>query len=130
MTEEKELPKLYTVLPDEIRNMHPHGQWSLDRPGSVINFACDIIGDHFPDVEPWARRLEQFRRSEETLMEFESPHLPGKCFLTHAAADHIVMTQPAWSAKVMYRPRANGGADIVDAATNMRVPILRKLPRN
>ena len=38
-----ELPKIFSVLPDEIRDMHPHGQWLLDQPGMVINFATETV---------------------------------------------------------------------------------------
>lgn len=120
---EKELPKIYTVLPDEIRSMHAHGQWSLDIPGMIINFACEIH-DHIPDTEPWAQRLEQFRESAAEVMEFESPHVPGRCFLHRAALDHIIMTQPAWSAKVMARPRAGNGVQLVDSETGL--PVLHR----
>lgn len=118
------VPKIYTVLPDEIRNMHPHGQWSGAAPGWVINFATDIIDGHFPDIEPWARKLEEFRKSDEDFMEFESPHLPGVCYLHRSALDLIVLTQPAWSAKVM--ARQSKGVQLMDAESG--VPLIRKFP--
>jgi hypothetical protein len=120
---ERELPKIYTVLPDEIRNMHAHGQWYLDTPGAIINFNCETI-DHIPDVATWAEKLEAFRKSGEAMMEFESPHLPGRCFLHRAVLEHVIMTQPAWSAKVMARPRANGNVQLVDSETGL--PVVRR----
>jgi len=126
MTEKtSELPKIFTVLPDEIRNMHPHGQWSGGTPGWIINFSTDIIDGHFPDIEPWARKLEAFRASDDEFMEFESPHLPGVCYLHRNALQHIVLTMPAWSAKVMARPKANG-VQLIDSESG--VPIVRKFP--
>jgi hypothetical protein len=119
----KELPKIYTVLPDEVRNMHAHGQWCLDLPGALINFNCDNT-DHVPDVDVWARKLEEFRASRDELMEFESPHMPGRYFLHREALNHIILTQPAWSAKVMARPSENGKVRLLDAETGM--PVVRR----
>jgi hypothetical protein len=118
------LPKIFTVLPDEIRNMHPHGQWVFDTPGLVLNFACEIVDDHFPNIEPWVRALTELLEGSKPYLEFESPHAPGIVYLHRAAAAHIIATQPAWSAKVMARTRP-GGPTLVDAETNL--PVLRKL---
>jgi hypothetical protein len=119
----KELPKIYTVLPDEIRNMHAHGQWCLDLPGALINFSC-AVEDHIPDTATWAEKLEQFRASDDVLMEFESPHMPGRAFLHRSALDHIVLTQPAWSQKIMARPSGNGKVQLMDSETGL--PVLRR----
>jgi len=116
--------KIYTVLPDEVREAHPHGQWVLDTPGSIINFACELAAEHIPDVAPWADRLEEFRASKDEYMEFESPHLPGRYFLHRLALDHILMTQPAWSRKVMPRQQENGRTQLVDASSG--VPLVRR----
>jgi hypothetical protein len=123
-TTDSALPKIYTVLPDEIRNLHPHGQWVFDRPGLVLNFACDVENDHFPVVEPWVEKLAAFIASEAPYMEFESPHAPGICYLFRHAAEHIILTQPAWSAKVMTRMRKDGPM-IVDHNTGL--PVISKL---
>jgi hypothetical protein len=118
------LPKIFTVLPDEIRNMHPHGQWVFDQAGLVLNFACDIVDDHFPDIEPWARKLVEFLASDEPYMEFESPHAPGVVYLHRHAAYKIITTQPAWSLKVMARTRP-GGPTLMDSQTGL--PVISKL---
>lgn len=112
-------PKIYTVLPDEIRNFHPHGQWVFDTPGLVINFVCDVE-DHIPVVEPWARKLAEFQRGPAEFLEFESPHLPGICYLTRAAAEHIILTHGAWSQKVMAR-----GRNVIDHDSGL--PVIRKV---
>jgi len=122
-TTKKPLPKIYTVWPDEIRNMHPHGQWVFDQPGLVLNFACEA-NDHVADVEPWAEKLEDFLKSGKPYMEFESPHTPGVIFLHRHAAEHIICTQPAWSQKVMTRMRP-GGPMIIDDATGL--PVISKI---
>jgi hypothetical protein len=117
-------PKIYTVLPEEIRNMHPHGQWVFDRPGLILNFACDIRDDHFPDITPWAEKLEAFIKSDADYLEFESPHTPGINYLRRVAAEHIILTQSAWSAKVMTRMRKDGPM-IVDHDSGL--PVISKL---
>ena len=119
------MPKIYTVLPDEIRNMHPHGQWVFDRPGLVLNFACEVIDDHYPDVEPWARKLADLLASDDPFMEFESPHVPGVLYLHCAAAEHIICTQGAWSMKVLARSRPGGAVSILDEGTGL--PVVRKV---
>ena len=119
-----ELPKIFSVLPDEIRDMHPHGQWLLDQPGMVINFATEVEDQHYPVIAPWMQRLEDFRKSDEPFMEFESPHLPGICYLTRAAAEHIVLGMPAWSKKVM--ARSTKTMQVLDSASGL--PVVRKLP--
>ena len=126
MSKKNGLSKIFTVLPDEIRDMHPHGQWLLDQPGQIINFACEIEDDHYPVLEPWVRRLEEFRKSDAAYMEFESPHLPGVCYLTREALNHIVLTMPAWSRKVM--ARSTKSMQLVDASSGL--PVVRKLPTN
>ena len=115
--------RIYTVLPDEVRNMHPHGQWCLDLPGALVNFDCEST-DHIPDVDVWAEKLEAFRKSGDETMEFASPHMPGRYFLHRAALDHIILTQPAWSAKVMARPSSSNGVRLLDAETGM--PVVRR----
>lgn len=121
----KELPKIYTVLPDEIRNLHPHGQWVFDRPGLVLNFACEIIeGEHLADIKPWAEKLDEFLKSKADVLAFESPHTPGVNYLRRVAAEHIILTQVAWSAKVMTRMR-KGGPMIIDDATGL--PVISKI---
>lgn len=122
-----ELKKIYTVLPDEIRNSHPHGQWVLDRPGLVLNFACDIEDDHYPVLEPWARKLVEFIASDEPYLEFESPHFPGICYLHRAAAEHIICTNGAWSAKVLARNRPGGNGNGVSIVDQAGLPVVRKL---
>jgi hypothetical protein len=124
MTIRKELPKIYTVLPDEIRDMHPHGQWTLDVPGVAINFACDVTEDRMPIIEPWARALSDFRASTDDVMEFQAPHLPGTCYLHRSVLEHIIATQPAWSRKVLPRPKDNGRVQLVDAGSGL--PMVRR----
>lgn len=123
--------KIHLPLPDEIQGLHAHGQWVLaagigqpGQTGGVLNFSTDVFEDGYPDVETWAHKLEEFRASDELLMEFESPHVPGVCFLHRKALDLIVMTQPAWSRKVLPRQKA-GGAELVDAGTGL--PLVSRL---
>jgi hypothetical protein len=119
----KERPKIYTVLPDEIRAAFPHGQWILDQQGQIINFACDVDA-HIPNVEDMVRRLAAFKASDDDFMEFESPHLPGRYFLHRAALEHIILTQPAWSAKVKPRQPENGRVQILDSESGL--PVVRR----
>jgi hypothetical protein len=119
----KDRPKILTVRPDEMLEGHPHGQWVLDVMGGIINFACEIIND-VPDVAPWAERLEAFRASSDETMEFESPHMPGRYFLHRPALDHIIMTNCAWSRKVLPRQNPNGDVELVDARSG--VPLVRR----
>jgi len=120
----KDLPKIYTVLPDEIRDMHPHGQWTLDVPGVVINFACDVTEDNMPIIEPWADALTNFRNSSDERMAFQSPHLPGTCYLHRSTLDHIIATQPAWSRKVIARQQDHGQVQLLDATSGL--PVVRR----
>ena len=126
MSKKNGTPKIYTVLPDEIREMHPHGQWLFDQPNQQINFSTDVEDDHYPVILPWVERLEEFRNSDAAYMEFESPHLPGICYLTRVALDHIVGTMPAWSRKVM--ARSSKTMQLLDSGTGL--PVVRKLPAN
>lgn len=124
MKEAKAPHRIYTVLPDEIRAAFPHGQWIFDQAGQVINFACEVDEPHVPNVEAMVRRLEAFQASEEEFMEFESPHLPGRYFLHRVALDHILLTQPAWSAKVKPQQNENGKIQLLDSESGR--PILRR----
>jgi hypothetical protein len=118
--------KIYTVLPDEIKEGYPHGQWLFDTPGLVLNFATPTLPDepHLPDLEPMIKQFAAFMSSDELYMPFESPHTPGINYLHRNAAGRIMSTNPAWSRKIYARTRANG-ATLVDQTSGL--PVLRKL---
>lgn len=103
--------KLYTVDPDEIQDHYFHGQFLLDRPGQFINFACEDLAE----LEQWARRLADFLSSDEPYLEHESPHLPGRNFITRYGASRIVAVDSAWSRKVRPKLSANSPLEVVRA---------------
>src|SRR4051812_46100969 len=110
MTEHPERPRIYSVLPDEIKDGFPHGQWLFDTPGLVLNFLCDVdpVETYLPILEPMVKKLGAFLMSGDEFMEFESPHTPGINYLHRAAAQRIMSTNPAWSRKIFARTRSDG----------------------
>jgi len=124
---EKQIPRIFTVLPDEIRNGHPHGQWVFDRPGLVLNFATEIDEEtNMPIIEPWAKRLAEFIAGDEPYLVFDSPHTPNEVYLHRAAAEHIIATQPAWSAKVAVRNRPQAPVEYRDSETGVPLVLKRR----
>jgi hypothetical protein len=122
-----ERPRIYSVLPDEIKDGFPHGQWLFDTPGLVLNFLTEVdpVESYLPLLEPMVKKLAAFIKSDEPFMEFESPHTPGINYLHRTAAARIMATNPAWSKKIYARTRSDGGgAQIIN---ENGLPVIRKL---
>lgn len=126
--------QIFIVPNAELEGKAAHGQFLFDRPGLFMNFACEVDDVNVGKIEPWARKLDEFMRGDEPYLEFDSPHLPGKCYLSRAGAAHIVGVFPAWSDKMRAQVKskdiqllAPNGAEIPAPGA---LPILRKRPVN
>lgn len=119
-------PKVIWVSPaDEIKDKHPHGQLLFDKPGLFCNFACEVV-EHVGQVDDMALGLQTFLEGGQRFLEFESPHTPGKCYLTRYGAEHVIAVMPAWSDKVRPKLEPNGdGVELRDSVTG--VPLVRRV---
>jgi hypothetical protein len=128
MSPETPKPILYTTFADEIKDKHPHGQIALDYNGGFVNFACEVDEEsNVPLVTEMIERLQAWKADpEQWVFEFDSPHLPGRCYLLRPVLEHITGVMPAWSAKVLPRPRQDSPLELRDAASG--VPLIRRVP--
>lgn len=116
-------PQIFITPSGELEGKHAHGQFLFDRPGLFMNFACDVDEVNVGVIEPWARKLDDFLRGDEPYLEFDSPHLPGRCYLSRYGAAHIVGVFPAWSDKVRATPTLGTKLLTPDGAT---IPVVRR----
>lgn len=120
-----ELTRQIFITPSaELEGKHAHGQFLFDMAGLFMNFACDVDEVNVGIVGPWADRLQEFLNSTEAAMEFDSPHLPGRCYLTRYGASKIVGVFPAWSDKV--RAKATLPGTQLLTPTGAELPLVRK----
>ena len=122
--------QIYIAPNVELEGQAAHGQFLFDRPGLFMNFACEVDELNVGILEPWAKKLDEFLRGDEAYLEFDSPHLPGRCYLSRYGASHVVGVFPAWSSKVRAQTKEKdiqlltpNGAPIPNAG---EIPIIRK----
>lgn len=123
-----EKPRIFLPdITDQIMEQHAHGSFMLPWPGIQCNFECTVDETmNIADVREMADRLMAFLESDEKLMEFDAPLLPGKNYLTRWGAQHVWAIMPGWG-KVRPKPKSDA-VDFADAGTGVLLDRSTGLP--